>query len=137
MRLSARVLACYGGFGWCSCCTAVSVVSWVCFFFFFQAEDGIRDTSVTGVQTCALPISPTGPRRAARAPGERIDGDATPGGARYPRHRTDRGDGRAGGTRDRQRDLPQIGRASCRERVESAGAAGVVKKQSSGCVTGG
>src|SRR5205823_7779389 len=33
-------------------------------FFFFQAEDGIRDKLVTGVQTCALPISPppaTGP----------------------------------------------------------------------------
>ena len=30
-------------------------VSVICFFF-FQAEDGIRDTSVTGVQTCALPI---------------------------------------------------------------------------------
>src|SRR5258706_7874258 len=29
------------------------------FFFFFQAEDGIRDWSVTGVQTCALPISST------------------------------------------------------------------------------
>src|SRR5207237_6694819 len=28
-------------------------------FFFFQAEDGIRDSSVTGVQTCALPISST------------------------------------------------------------------------------
>ena len=28
----------------------------VYFFFFFQAEDGIRDWSVTGVQTCALPI---------------------------------------------------------------------------------
>src|SRR2546425_7122311 len=27
------------------------------FFFFFQAEDGIRDKLVTGVQTCALPIS--------------------------------------------------------------------------------
>src|SRR5690349_23623504 len=27
------------------------------FFFFFQAEDGIRDLYVTGVQTCALPIS--------------------------------------------------------------------------------
>src|SRR5207248_5072183 len=27
------------------------------FFFFFQAEDGIRDRTVTGVQTCALPIS--------------------------------------------------------------------------------
>src|SRR5882762_6066626 len=26
------------------------------YFFFFQAEDGIRDSSVTGVQTCALPI---------------------------------------------------------------------------------
>src|SRR3989441_6668354 len=30
----------------------------VFFFFFFQAEDGIRDKLVTGVQTCALPISP-------------------------------------------------------------------------------
>src|SRR5260221_5957729 len=30
------------------------VVSWI---FFFQAEDGIRDHCVTGVQTCALPIS--------------------------------------------------------------------------------
>src|SRR5258708_39062854 len=28
-----------------------------CVFFFFQAEDGIRDDLVTGVQTCALPIS--------------------------------------------------------------------------------
>src|SRR3712207_8361117 len=28
----------------------------VSFFFFFQAEDGIRDIGVTGVQTCALPI---------------------------------------------------------------------------------
>src|SRR2546430_7542859 len=27
-------------------------------FFFFQAEDGIRDLTVTGVQTCALPICP-------------------------------------------------------------------------------
>ena len=32
--------------------------TFVCFFiFFFQAEDGIRDRLVTGVQTCALPIS--------------------------------------------------------------------------------
>src|SRR5437762_5556941 len=36
------------------------------FFFFFQAEDGIRDTSVTGVQTCALPIC-TGKTLLARA----------------------------------------------------------------------
>ena len=29
----------------------------IIFYFFFQAEDGIRDIGVTGVQTCALPIS--------------------------------------------------------------------------------
>src|SRR5207249_8311785 len=33
------------------------------FFFFFQAEDGIRDRNVTGVQTCALPISRFGTER--------------------------------------------------------------------------
>src|SRR5438876_4876536 len=40
------------------------------FFFFFQAEDGIRDGRVTGVQTCALPICRneiTPPPRRARA----------------------------------------------------------------------
>src|SRR5687767_11034452 len=36
-------------------------------FFFFQAEDGIRDKLVTGVQTCALPISERTNRRAARS----------------------------------------------------------------------
>src|SRR5690606_298002 len=35
----------------------VSLVDEVDIFFFFQAEDGIRDFHVTGVQTCALPIS--------------------------------------------------------------------------------
>src|SRR5687768_18560691 len=37
------------------------------FFFFFQAEDGIRDVAVTGVQTCALPIWT--PRPARSPPG--------------------------------------------------------------------
>src|SRR6266478_8768621 len=32
-------------------------MNYLFFFFFFQAEDGIRDLTVTGVQTCALPIS--------------------------------------------------------------------------------
>src|SRR3712207_8025784 len=36
---------------------------------FFQAEDGIRDIGVTGVQTCALPISSRPPELAAAAPG--------------------------------------------------------------------
>src|SRR2546422_97778 len=35
----------------------MSVIFCLFFFFFFQAEDGIRDVAVTGVQTCALPIS--------------------------------------------------------------------------------
>src|SRR2546425_2172309 len=38
------------------------------FFFFFQAEDGIRDKLVTGVQTCALPISVEGTFRAHQVP---------------------------------------------------------------------
>src|SRR2546425_10643852 len=38
----------------------LSVVLIVALFFFFQAEDGIRDKLVTGVQTCALPISTAG-----------------------------------------------------------------------------
>src|SRR3712207_8298872 len=36
----------------------VSVEQMLSVFFFFQAEDGIRDIGVTGVQTCALPIYP-------------------------------------------------------------------------------
>src|SRR5438067_6863696 len=40
-------------------------------FFFFQAEDGIRDRNVTGVQTCALPISAEG-----RVIGSRIIGES-------------------------------------------------------------
>src|SRR2546428_1306229 len=37
------------------------------FFFFFQAEDGIRDLIVTGVQTCALPICPAELRERGRS----------------------------------------------------------------------
>src|SRR2546430_11271096 len=39
---------------------SISICTTMCFvfFFFFQAEDGIRDLTVTGVQTCALPILP-------------------------------------------------------------------------------
>src|SRR5256885_4953446 len=44
---------------------ATSVCSRLCVFFFFQAEDGIRDYKVTGVQTCALPIFNRAPVRDA------------------------------------------------------------------------
>src|SRR5687768_9297368 len=37
-------------------CLILEIYLVVVFFFFFQAEDGIRDVAVTGVQTCALPI---------------------------------------------------------------------------------
>ena len=36
-------------------CCCILLFCWL-LYFFFQAEDGIRATSVTGVQTCALPI---------------------------------------------------------------------------------
>src|SRR6266481_8384496 len=63
----------------------------VCFFF-FQAEDGIRDGTVTGAQTCALPIW------ACAHPGRRrIDADAVPELGLQP----DRGEaGAAGRTAD-------------------------------------
>src|SRR2546425_4078120 len=58
------------------------------FFFFFQAEDGIRDKLVTGVQTCALPISlllqlraGSVLRRGGRVDPERRDAEARAAGA--------------------------------------------------------
>src|SRR5437762_9194400 len=48
-----------------SCIVLVFVI-----IFFFQAEDGIRDTSVTGVQTCALPIWSRATGTAARTAAE-------------------------------------------------------------------
>src|SRR5690625_7995552 len=68
-------------------------------FFFFQAEDGIRDGHVTGVQTCALPISAL----RCSATGRRTAPQCSITGRRSPSDRS--------GSR-------KIGRASCREREE-------------------
>ena len=73
----------------------------VFFFFFFQAEDGIRDWSVTGVQTCALPIYPLRKKLAADSYYRFRSADEVQLAARL-------------GVRI---DANQIGRASCRERV--------------------
>src|SRR3712207_8534820 len=100
-------------------------------FFFFQAEDGIRDIGVTGVQTCALPISgglhpdPSARRHAGRRQRRR---------RRQPRAPVlDRGQGgqlHAGGLPVRRgRAREQIGRASCRERVEISAVAVSLKKK--------
>src|SRR5690625_6954783 len=77
------------------------------YFFFLQAEDGIRDGHVTGVQTCALPIWGRVPRRPPRRGADGRDdigrvvrrGRLPPGALPHP--------------------LPEIGRASCRERVST------------------
>src|SRR5262249_56624814 len=97
--------------------------------FYFQAEDGIRDWSVTGVQTCALPISrgPHGLRGGEdRASRERRALGAAGRGAHPQRSGAEAG-GRQGGwprgalLADAGRaGVREIGRASCRERVESS-----------------
>ena len=76
------------------------VVFVVFIFFFFQAEDGIRDVAVTGVQTCALPIL----------------GDLNVNGKLII---TSSGEGFfLQGTDDNRLGINvEIGRASCRERV--------------------
>src|SRR5256884_4000765 len=97
-------------------------VSWKYFvsglFFFFQAEDGIRDVAVTGVQTCALPISPIGDEAACEFPLLAIE-ELFAGKIRamidrqHPRDLYDL-------FRFRKANLSydsEIGRASCRERV--------------------
>src|SRR5688572_31227305 len=92
-------------------------------FFFFQAEDGIRDLTVTGVQTCALPICTARDRRPRH-----LDEDGTgthlpprsgrtgPGGRMAGRATTDLGAATRPAGRVRPRAQGEIGRASCRER---------------------
>src|SRR5690606_40929690 len=100
--------------------------------FFFQAEDGIRDFHVTGVQTCALPIysykrrinDKNHPRYGAVLDGVEI---ATP--------HASLGFIKAGicclASRESRwyNDQKQIGRASCRERVEISGASRALKRK--------
>src|SRR5687767_15305400 len=68
-------------------CYAFSYVICVFFFFFFQAEDGIRDKLVTGVQTCALPIYSPMPIRIRGARHGDIDGRAAVAHRRLQRER--------------------------------------------------
>src|SRR2546429_3645283 len=90
----------------------------VCEFFFFQAEDGIRDVAVTGVQTCALPISTdsnaTLPTSASMVSGSKIFSVTlnTIGSATLTA--TDLDDGSKTASTS---PAMKIGRASCRERV--------------------
>src|SRR5437867_7628801 len=92
--------------------------SCVCFFFFFQAEDGIRDRTVTGVQTCALPIC-----RLRDAAGSL----RAPVSVRRSSDTGARSDPAASRSRPTSARQVEIGRASCRERGEGGGGTEVVK----------
>src|SRR5256885_9844292 len=83
------------------------------FAFFFQAEDGIRDYKVTGVQTCALPICAWMRRDLERAQAEELDRLEHA----EVRGRFDRDD--VAGPRDgTQRERESFGRADRRARSE-------------------
>src|SRR2546426_12658474 len=100
--------------------------------FFFQAEDGIRDYKVTGVQTCALPIlsrnmwGAGGPER-RRPSGFALSTCQLP--TRYgSRSRSDTS-GRTWGERSPEGEPGEIGRASGRGRGEISVVAGSFKKK--------
>src|SRR6266852_2094058 len=71
-----------------------------CFGFFFQAEDGIRDATVTGVQTCALPISSRWPASGSTTPRTPLSSRSASSrrdvrvGIGYDSHRFAEGEGR-------------------------------------------
>src|SRR2546430_5080278 len=82
-------------------------------FFFFQAEDGIRDLTVTGVQTCALPISPPSappPGTPTRLRASASSGWARGAGARAPLAETTPRQSRPPAAPP-ARSRPEIGRA--------------------------
>src|SRR5690554_7451945 len=109
------------------------ILTWIMSFFFFQAEDGIRDADVTGVQTCALPIWQPGTRCCLSLPDQAGEWCAH----LESRCRCDTA-WRAAGCARQHPGLcragaltrwTEIGRASCRERVWSSRVAGAFKKQ--------
>src|SRR5262249_59106445 len=97
----------------------------VLFVFFFQAEDGIRDWSVTGVQTCALPICNWIDLIKLEGCGSRTLAELISWQC-LSRAYMETPEGQAGVDVIQQilRDANEIGRASCRERVEDSVGAG-------------
>src|SRR5947207_2703446 len=84
------------------------------FFFFFQAEDGIRDHCVTGVQTCALPIYGPGRLLSARPAGL------------LRAHQANRVSARLDSRSDRKGRRAEPGRAACRRTPQAAGSFGMI-----------
>src|SRR5256885_13220924 len=102
------------------------------YYFFFQAEDGIRDYKVTGVQTCALPIwrgllqAVRGRRRGGggQRPGRRARRDR-----RQPERRTDCGGGDQGGRGPRGRQRRRSGEGRVGEEGRSRWGPHYLKKK--------
>src|SRR2546427_9029240 len=91
----------------CTSMMLLCVVVLLFFFFFFQAEDGIRDLTVTGVQTCALPISGCGQEGCCDGATPLVSDEATARESRsFPRRRW--------GEADRERATPAPRDESCR-----------------------
>src|SRR2546430_7914213 len=98
-------------------------------FFFFQAEDGIRDLTVTGVQTCALPISAAAsPRPSAKCP---IGGTGNRGGTvdSLASAQQQLNNAQLALRQAQQRLAGKIGRAAWRGRGEISVGAGSFKKK--------
>src|SRR2546426_10527733 len=89
-------------------------------FFFFQAEDGIRDYKVTGVQTCALPILHFGGRCEEESRTFRLrEAEGLMGAERSHLERLD----------GQFQVVHEIGRASCREKSVDLGGRRIIKKK--------
>src|SRR5207248_5609599 len=106
----------------------------------FQAEDGIRDRTVTGVQTCALPISAANPYFVAAGAKGIESVSVTKVGRTYPFSITQEQFSIEGRGLVREATLEgyrannefakkKIGRASCRERGEMKDVGGRIKKE--------
>src|SRR5690625_6748070 len=96
------------------------------YFFFFQAEDGIRDGHVTGVQTCALPIYGAMEEIVVEeldviVAGDEVDEDEV--------IHTEVAAVEEEAVIDAEPAQEEIGRASCRERVESWEVAGAMQEK--------
>src|SRR5687768_18564601 len=91
----------------------------IAFVFFFQAEDGIRDVAVTGVQTCALPICRARIRRWTASASRPTTAVAAPQVTKVADAPTACTSGAPS----------KIGRASCRERVLISVVAVLFKKK--------
>src|SRR5262249_59710619 len=104
---------------------------WLVDVFFFQAEDGIRDWSVTGVQTCALPICRDRAQVERRLYGlwRRHAGRQGSGVVVAAQAHPQRADQADAVGRLRFRLRLQIGRASCRERVKMSVGGGSLKER--------